>query len=145
MLKCGIHFAYNYLYIHSVRILHTNYIHNVCDEYLLWIRVDVNVYAIHTKYTPHFDKLSHTFCIQNSAAIFLLILYTKFMQKFVETRYTFCIHQLHTSCKIFVCKMNTQFLCGAVLICKEIQLNNGCNLRIATNRILYLFKTLYFI
>ena len=98
MLKSGIHFACSYLYIHSVRILYKNYIHNVCDIYLLWIRVDVNVYAMHTKYTPHFDKLSYTFCIQNSAAIFLLILYTKFIQKFVETRNTFCIHSVQISC-----------------------------------------------
>ena len=56
--------------------------------------------------------------------IFVYILYTKFnwhtsfdfvykcIQKFVEMWYTFCIHQLHTSCTIFVYKMSTQFLCG---------------------------------
>ena len=81
--------------------------------------------GMYIKCIPNFDKLLYTFCIQNLAVIValilytkciqkivVLILYTKCIQKFVERWYTFCIHQLHTSCTIFVYKMYTRFPCG---------------------------------
>ena len=75
------------------------------------------------KCIPHFGKLLYTFCLQNLAGIVLLILYRKFV-------YSFCIHQLYTSCTIFVCKMYTQFPSGKDLgvnflrIKAEINKNN---------------------
>ena len=48
--------------------------------------------CLYTKCIPHFDRLLYTFCMQNLAAIVLLILYTKCIQKLVEMWYTFCIH-----------------------------------------------------
>ena len=64
MLKCGIHFAYNDLYIHSVWILYTNCIHN-----FLWciLFVDQN-WCIQNVY-----KMFPTF-----QQTFVYILYTKF-------------------------------------------------------------------
>ena len=69
---------------------------------------------MYTKCIPHFDKLLCTFCLQNLAAIVVLVLYTKCIQIFVKMWDTFCIHLvyiLYTSCKNFVYKMYTQFLC----------------------------------
>ena len=40
MWKCGIHFAYNYLYIYYSCILYTNCIHNFYDVHFLQIRTD---------------------------------------------------------------------------------------------------------
>ena len=62
----------------------------------------------------HISTNLHTLCIQNLAAITLLILYTKCMkcQNVVYNLYEFCIYQLYTSCTIFVYKMFTQFPCG---------------------------------
>ena len=50
------------------------------------------------KCIPHFNKLLHTLCIQNLAAMALLILYTECIQKFVEMWYTYCIHFVYISC-----------------------------------------------
>ena len=118
MLKCGIHFVYKYLYIHSV---YTICIHDFYNIHFLQIRIDVyKIYTkcLHTKCIQHFDRLLYTIGIQNLAAIVLLILYTKCIQKFSEMEYTFCVHFVYiyyTSvviiCTIFVYKMQTQFLC----------------------------------
>ena len=67
--------------------------------------------CLYTKCIPHFDKLLYTFCMQNLAAIFLLIFYTKCVQNFVEIWYTFCIHQFYTSCTICAYKMYTVCIC----------------------------------
>ena len=48
--------------------------------------------CLYKKCIPHFDKLFYTFCIQNLAAVVLLILYTKYIKKFVEMWDTFCIY-----------------------------------------------------
>ena len=50
---------------------------------------------MHRKCIPHFDKLLHTFCIQNLATILLLILYKKSIHKFIEMLNTFCIHLVY--------------------------------------------------
>ena len=57
-----------------------------------------------------FQQIFGNICIQNVAGIVLLILYIACIQKFDEMWYiyilfTFCIHQLYTSCTIFVYKM----------------------------------------
>ena len=44
-----------------------------------------NVYKMHAKCIPHFDKLLYTFCIATQLKeIWQLLLYTKCIQKFVE-------------------------------------------------------------
>ena len=109
MLKYGIHFPYNYLYINFAWML---YINCVCTFF--WCYTFFISELMHTKCIPHFDKLFYTFCIQNLAAIVLLILYKKYKQKFVEMWDLFCIHQLYTSCTNLVHKMYTRFLCGYI-------------------------------
>ena len=49
----------------------------------------------YTKCIPHFNKLSHKFCIKN---LVLLILYTKCIQKLIEMWYTFCVRFVYISC-----------------------------------------------
>ena len=105
-MECGIHFAYNYLFIHSVLILYTNSscIHNFYDVHFLQIRMFVyKMYNIIQnvsikKCILHFDKILYIFCIQFLAAI-VLILHTKYIQKFVELwMNTFFIHFIYISC-----------------------------------------------
>ena len=57
-----------------------------------------------------FNKLLYTFCIQNLAAIVLLIWHTKCIQKFVEMRDTFCIHLVNTSCIHLVQFLYTKYI-----------------------------------
>ena len=109
MLKWGIYFEYNYLYIHSVWILHTNYIHN-----LMYTKCKQNIYKMYLTFRQSFIykqlnwivfvlnwivlncfvckksylNMAFKFCIQNLAAIV-------FLQKFVEMWDTFCIHFVH--------------------------------------------------
>ena len=84
-----------------VYILHTKCIQNVCIQ--------------NVSHIP--DKLLYTFCTQNLADIassfhFVYKMHTKACQNVVYILYTFCLHQLYTSCTIFVYKMYTQFPCG---------------------------------
>ena len=51
--------------------------------------------GMYKKCIPRFNKFLHTLCIQNLAAMALLILYTECIQKFVEMWYTYCIHFVH--------------------------------------------------
>ena len=105
-MECGIHFAYNYLFIHSVLILYTNSscIHNFYDVHFLQIRMFVykmyniiqnvsikNVSCIWTKFCIFF--------VYNFQLPQFLILHTKYIQKFVELwMNTFCIHFIYISC-----------------------------------------------
>ena len=86
MLKCGMHFAYNYLYVQSewfhIQVVYTIFMmYTFCKSELMY-----------TKCTPHLDKLLYTFCMQNVAAIVLFIFYIKCIKKFVGMWYTFCKH-----------------------------------------------------
>ena len=60
---------------------------------------------MYTKCIPHVDRLLYNFYIQN-----LYKRLPKCGAHFVYILYKFCMHQLHTSCTIFVCKMYTWFL-----------------------------------
>ena len=51
----------------------------------------------------------------HSSFDFAYKMYTKACRNVVYILNTFCIHQLHTSCSIFVYKTYTQFPCGAAL------------------------------
>ena len=76
-------------------LMYTKCIQNVCIQ---------NVYHISAKFNWH------------SSFGFVYKMCTKILSKygihFVYILYTLCIHQLHTSCTIFVYKMYTQFPCG---------------------------------
>ena len=72
---------------------------------------------LHTKCIPHFDKLLYLYILYtkfswHSSFDFLYKIYTKVCRNVVYILYTFCIHQLYTSCTIFVYKMYTQFPCA---------------------------------
>ena len=90
MLKCGIYFAYNYLYIYSALILYTNCIHNSYT----FCRLEL----MYTKCIPHFGKLLYIFCIQSLAATVLLTLYTTRIQTLVNMWDTCYIHFVYISC-----------------------------------------------
>ena len=115
MLKCGIHFPYDYLYTHFLWILYTNYIQNFYDVHFLLVRI--NEYKMYTKcfYTkciPHFENFLYMFCKRSLAVIVLLILYIKCIQKLVKkcgihfayilytsvvyTLYNLCIQNVYT-------------------------------------------------
>ena len=64
------------------------------------------VYILNAKFSWH------------SSFDFVYKMYTKACRNVVYILYTFCIHQLYTSCTIFVYKMYTQFMCGLPIFCQ---------------------------
>ena len=86
--------------------------HTFCGSELTYIK------CLFTKYVPHLTNVSirilyATFSC-HSCSNFAYIMHTKVCQNMVYIFYTFCIHQMYTSCTMFVYKMYTQFLCGNV-------------------------------
>ena len=95
MLICGIHFAYNCIYL-----LYEFRIQTVCITIIMYTFCRSQL--MYTKCILHFNKLLNTFCIQKLATIIFLILYTKLLQKFDKIGDTFCIHFAYVSCIHYV-------------------------------------------
>lgn len=75
--------------IYTVIYLLYHILNEVCHTQLNvhFLQKRIDVYKMYTKFTPHFNKLLYKFCLENSAAIVLLILYTN------------CIHVYKSLCK----------------------------------------------
>ena len=69
------------------------------------------VYKMYPTFRQSFVYILYTKFSWHSSFDFTYKLYTKASRNMVYILYTFCIHQLYTSCTIFVYKMYTQFPC----------------------------------
>ena len=110
MLKCGIHFAYNYLYINSVCTIICIYIlyefciqivyiifmmHTFCRSELMYKKCVPNVYKMYPTFLQTFIYILYTKFSCNSSFNFVYKMHTKF----VEVWDTFHIHlQSSTNC-----------------------------------------------
>ena len=92
MLKCGIHFAYNYLYMHFVIILYTNCIYSFYDVYTLSVDQNWRIQNAQNVCQNLFHILLWQFfwfCMQN--------VYKSLLKCGIHFVYISCMHLLGSS------------------------------------------------
>ena len=70
------------------------------------------VYKMHSTFRQTFAYILLSKFNCHRSFDFVYKMYTKVCQNMGYNLYTFCIHQLYTSCTVFVYKMYTQFPCA---------------------------------